>query len=122
MSPLASAKVLPCSEDSSWARSSYSAWTSSRNLNITRARRCGLVAAQAGCAAAALAMACLDLGLAGERDLGLHLAGIGIEHVAQSAGGALDLLAADEMADLTHGLPPCDCSRACQAAGRQPHR
>ena len=32
--------------------------TSSRNLNITRARRCGLVAAQAGWAASALAMAC----------------------------------------------------------------
>src|SRR5262249_59215025 len=31
--------------------------TSSRNLNRTRARRCGLVAAQAGCAACALAMA-----------------------------------------------------------------
>ena len=58
MSPRASGKVLPCSEDSSLARSSYSFCTSSRNLNITRARRCGLVAAQAGCAASALAMAC----------------------------------------------------------------
>src|SRR5450756_2459572 len=36
----------------------YSFWISSRNLNITRARRCGLVAPQAGCAASALAMAC----------------------------------------------------------------
>ena len=34
MSPLASAKVLPCSEDSSRARSSYSFCTSSRNLNM----------------------------------------------------------------------------------------
>ncbi len=58
MSPLASAKVLPCSEESSRARSSYSPWISSRNLNMTRARRCGLVAAQAGNAASALAMAC----------------------------------------------------------------
>ena len=57
MSPLESTKVLPCSEESSRARLSYSACTSSRNLNITRARRCGLVAAQAGWAAAALAIA-----------------------------------------------------------------
>ena len=58
MSPLESAKVLPCSEESSLARLSYSFCTSSRNLNSTRARRCGLVAAQAGCAASALAIAC----------------------------------------------------------------
>src|ERR1700716_4357860 len=58
MSPLESAKVLPCSEESSRARLSNSFCTSSRNLNITRARRCGLVAAQAGCAASALAIAC----------------------------------------------------------------
>src|SRR5262245_58276933 len=58
MSPLESATVLPCSEDKSWARLSNSFCTSSRNLNRTRARRCGLVAAQAGCAASALAMAC----------------------------------------------------------------
>ncbi len=57
MSPLASAKVLPCSEESNRARSSYSPWISSKNLNMTRARRCGLVAAQAGNAASALAMA-----------------------------------------------------------------
>src|SRR5471030_3063482 len=57
MSPLASGKVLPCSDDRSLARSSYSFATNSRNLNITRARRCGLVAAQAGWAAAELAMA-----------------------------------------------------------------
>ncbi len=57
MSPLASAKVLPCSEDNSRARSSYSSWISSRNLNMTRARRCGLVAAQRGKAAWALAIA-----------------------------------------------------------------
>ena len=58
MSPLASARVLPCSEESSLARLSNSFCTSSRNLNRTRARRCGLVAAQAGCAASALAIAC----------------------------------------------------------------
>ena len=44
----------------------------------------------------------LDLGMLGERDLGLHLAGIGIEDVAEPPGGALDRLAADEMADLAH--------------------
>src|SRR5271163_4008857 len=58
MSPLESAKVLPCSEESRRARSSYSPWMSSRNLNMTRARRCGLVAAQPGQAASALAIAC----------------------------------------------------------------
>src|ERR1700722_10977995 len=57
ISPLASAKVLPCSDDSNRARSSYSPWISSRNLNMTRARRCGLVAAQAGNALSALAIA-----------------------------------------------------------------
>ena len=46
----------------------------------------------------------LDLGLGGEGDLGLDLAGIGVEHVAGAAGRALDLLAADEVADLTHGI------------------
>ena len=106
MSPLESAKVLPCSEESSRARSSYSAWISSRNLNITRARRCGLVAAQAGEGGLGVGDRLLDLGLAGEGDLGLHLAGVGVEHVAVPAGRALDLLAADEMADLTHCCPP----------------
>src|ERR1039458_2928594 len=42
MSPRASGSVLPCSDESSLARLSYSFCTSSRNLNITRARRCGL--------------------------------------------------------------------------------
>jgi hypothetical protein len=44
----------------------------------------------------------LDLRLAGEGDLGLHLAGIGIEHVATAAGSARHRLAANEMADLAH--------------------
>ena len=50
----------------------------------------------------------LDLGMLGERDLGLHLAGIGIEDVAEPSGGPLDVLAADEMADLTHGVASSD--------------
>ena len=44
----------------------------------------------------------LDLGMLGERHFGLHLAGIGIEDVAESSGGPFDRLAADEMADLAH--------------------
>ncbi len=47
-----------------------------------------------------------DLGFGGERHLGLHLAGIGIEHVAKSPRRALHLLAADEVADITHGGLP----------------
>ena len=45
----------------------------------------------------------LHLSFAGEGHLRLHLAGIGIEHVAAAAGCARDGLAADEMADLAHG-------------------
>src|SRR4051795_278876 len=56
-SPLASAMTLPCSELSRCASSSMCASTSSLYLNITRARRCGLVAAQAGCAALAASTA-----------------------------------------------------------------
>src|SRR5580692_3627598 len=48
----------------------------------------------------------LDLGLVGKRHLGLHLAGIGIEHVALPPRSAVDLLAADEVADVTHGWSP----------------
>ncbi len=57
------------------ASESISFWISSRNLNITRARRCGLVAAQPGCAASALAMAASTSAFGRERHLGLHLAG-----------------------------------------------
>src|SRR4051812_42744211 len=56
-SPLESAITLPCSDESRRASSSMLASTSSLNLNITRARRCGLVAAQAGCAALAESIA-----------------------------------------------------------------
>jgi hypothetical protein len=45
----------------------------------------------------------LDFGMLGERDPGLHLAGVGIEDVAETPGDALDSLAADEMANITHG-------------------
>src|ERR1035441_1661399 len=45
----------------------------------------------------------LDLGLLGEANLGLHLACVRIENVAEASGDPFDRLAADEMADLTHG-------------------
>ena len=45
----------------------------------------------------------LDLGMLGQRYLGLHLAGVRIENVAEASGDPFDRLAADEMADLTHG-------------------
>ncbi len=51
----------------------------------------------------------LDLGFARERDLGLHLAGVRVEHVAGAPRrAAFDLFAADEMADIAHHsfLPP----------------
>ena len=57
MSPRESASTLPCSEERSRARLSISASTSSLKRNMTRARRCGLVAAQPGCAACAAATA-----------------------------------------------------------------
>ena len=48
----------------------------------------------------------LDLRLAGESDLGLNLAGIGVENVAAAAGCSRHVLAADEMTDLAHDFPP----------------
>jgi len=48
----------------------------------------------------------LHLRFVGEADLGLHLAGIGVEYVAAAARRARDLLAADEMADFAHGCLP----------------
>jgi hypothetical protein len=53
MSPFESAITLPCSLESSSASESISRSTSALNANITRARRCGLVAAHAGCARSA---------------------------------------------------------------------
>src|SRR5215471_14170907 len=48
----------------------------------------------------------IHLRFLGEADLGLHLAGIGVEHVAAAAGRASDVLAADEMADFAHACLP----------------
>ena len=44
----------------------------------------------------------LDLGMLGQRHFGLHLAGVGIEDVAEASGGPFYRLAADEVADLAH--------------------
>jgi hypothetical protein len=43
-----------------------------------------------------------DFRLIGQRDLGLHFAGIGVEDVARTSRCSFDCLAADEMTDLTH--------------------
>src|SRR5262249_26573689 len=48
----------------------------------------------------------LDFGMLGECDLGLHLAGVGIENVAESPRSPFNRLATDKMADLTHGRTP----------------
>src|SRR5437868_3860429 len=56
-SPCASVNTLPCSAVIARASSSRRLFNSSRNLNITRARRSGGVSAQAGNAARALATA-----------------------------------------------------------------
>ena len=56
-----------------------------------------------------------DLGFIGERHLGLHLAGIGIEHVALPPRSALHLLAADEVADVTHVWSPWKTNGASAA-------
>ena len=58
-SPWASLKTLPCSAVIMAASSSLCACSSSRNLNITRARRSGGAPAQAGKAACAAATAAL---------------------------------------------------------------
>src|SRR5262245_31219033 len=105
ISPLESAMVLPCSEDNSWARLSNSLCTSPRNLNRKRAPL------RVGRGPGRLRRLRVGDGLlhcrfVGEADLGLRLAGIGVEHVAVAAGRARDFLAADEMADFAHACLP----------------
>src|SRR5665213_4466855 len=46
------------------------------------------------------------LGAVGECDLALHVTGRRIEHIAEAARCALDLLAVDEMSELFHGANP----------------
>ncbi len=47
-----------------------------------------------------------NLGLGGQRHLGLDVAGHRLEHVGRPARCALDLFAADEMSDCTHESSP----------------
>ena len=106
MSPLASAKVLPCSEDRSRARSSNSLLDQLEKFDhdAGAALRIGGGPGREG--RLRIGDRLLDLGLGGQRDLGLHLAGIGIEDVAETSRCALHLFAADEVADLTHEFSP----------------
>ena len=48
----------------------------------------------------------LDFRALGQSHLGLHLAGIGIEDVAETPRSARHLFAADEVSDLTHVVSP----------------
>ena len=79
---------------------------SSTKRIITRARRCGLVAAQRGCARCAPCDGGVELGGGGERHPRLHLAGRRVEDVGEAAGAPGHALAVDEVADLLHVFPP----------------
>jgi hypothetical protein len=48
----------------------------------------------------------LDLRVPSQRHLGLHLAGIRIEDVAEASRSSLHLFAADEVSNLTHVVSP----------------
>ena len=58
--------------------------TSSLNWNITRARRCGLVAAQPGWTSFAAATARSSKRGIAERDFGLHPAVVGVENITRA--------------------------------------
>ena len=104
MSPLASAKVLPCSEESS--RASVVEFLLHQLQELEHDARAPLRIGRGPGRLRRLGDrdGVLDLGVLGEGDLGLHLAGVGIEHVAEAPGRAFHLLAADEVADLAHGV------------------
>ncbi len=74
----------PCRarDESSSASSSMCASTSRLNSNITRARRWGLIGGPGGLRPGGGLHGKFDLVEARERNLGLDLAGVGIEHVA----------------------------------------
>ncbi len=74
-SPLASSTVLPCSEAMIRASSSVCSTSSSRNVNITRARRTTDVSLQASNAARAACTAASTSGGLGEQHVALHVAG-----------------------------------------------
>ena len=71
-SPRASSKVLPCSHEMIRASSSVCSTSSSRNLNITRARRVTDMSRQAANAALAGGDGGVDVGRVGERQLALE--------------------------------------------------
>ena len=73
--------------------------SSSRNLNMTRARRIGGVSAQAGKAAWAAGDGGSDFGRVGQGDLAGDRAGGGVEDVLAAAGGAGHDAAGDEVVD-----------------------
>ena len=83
MSPLASAKVLPCSEDSSSREVVVFLLHQLEELEHHARAALRIGRGPGRLRGLGIGDGLLDLGLAGERDLGLHLAGIGIEHVAR---------------------------------------
>ena len=103
MSPLESAKVLPCSEDSSLARLVVLLLHQLEELEQHARAPLRVGRGPGRLRRLGVGDRVLDLGLAGEGDLGLHLAGVGVEHVAAAAGACRHLLAADEMAG-AHGV------------------
>ncbi len=104
MSPLASATILPCSEDRSCARLSYSLLQQLEELEHHARAALRIGRGPGRLRRLRVGDGGLDLGLGGEGDLGLDLAGVGVEHVAATAGRARHRLAADEMSDLAHGF------------------
>ena len=85
MSPLASGIVLPCSRARSSASESISLAIKSRNFIITRARRCGLVAPQAGCAAFAVSTARRTSSLEASATLRDDVARHRLKHITEAA-------------------------------------
>src|SRR5271166_3182015 len=109
-SPLESSSNLPCSEDIRWTSSCLCSSINALNLNITRARRWGLIAAQAGCGVSVL-------------QTGLHLPGARIVDRAGDGASARDALAVDELADRArHGVFLSQCVDAMMPhAGTRRH-
>ena len=106
MSPLASGTVLPCSEASSSASASISPRMSSRKRIITRARFCGLVAAQAGWAAAAFSTAARSSALLASATWAWTSPVEGWNTSANRPLVAADGPAADEVPDRAHARLP----------------
>ena len=115
VTPLESAITLPCSLESKFASSSMFASTRALKLNITRARRCGLVAAQAGCAASAACTARSRTAASPKGDIQRGLEVIefccGIPHVlkgeyTQGAGPGIDVYSMRQPLGIGAGITP----------------